>query len=245
MFHFHHMKSFNILPPLGLVVIFEVNLCDLFVNLLGCIVQSETIGPCDLYCCPLYLTTLFVCLSLFLSLSPSPSLSQGFLVMSNSCRMPLKAYLQCIRKTECFKQDPADDRMELCSRDKHVQEECSTFETNYKQCKRHLVGWSFDYVSSDIFPYVGYHMSTHTSTFPMPSLNSKPPLLQYYYDVYRLMDQAEFAETKHFVKVILLPKTDGFDTSGCFKDKYTPHWIWLGSDLITLFSFAPQFNKTK
>lgn len=59
--------------------------------------------------------------------------------MSNSCRMPLKAYLQCVRQTPCFKQDPLDARMETCAALPEVKTECATFERTYKQCKLHLV----------------------------------------------------------------------------------------------------------
>ena len=55
--------------------------------------------------------------------------------MSNSCKMQLKAYLQCIRSTEEFLEDPKDSRMLELSKSPSVEEKCKVFRTTYTTCK--------------------------------------------------------------------------------------------------------------
>jgi len=77
-----------------------------------------------------------------LSLTPLPTILSISLVplysarpMSNSCKMPLKAYLQCIRATEAFQKDPCDSRMEVVSQLPEVKEQCDSSFQTYKKCK--------------------------------------------------------------------------------------------------------------
>ncbi len=55
--------------------------------------------------------------------------------MSNSCKMPLKSYVQCVRNSECFRSDPRDNRMDMCAKTPEVEEECASFLQIYRQCK--------------------------------------------------------------------------------------------------------------